>query len=321
MVTLAALLATSTLFCALARAQASYPDKPIRFVVPFTPAGSVDIIARVVGRKLEARFGVPVIVDNRTGAGGTIGTEAVAKAAPDGYTFVEGTQATHAANKALYQVLRYDPVGDFEPVHGLIAMSGIFAVRGESPFKTLKDFVDHAKTRPGQLSFSSGGVGTGGHLMNEQFQNVAGIKLMHVPYKGSAPAVADIVGGQIDAGLDFSSVMGEFIRAGRLRPLATTGQQRLGMFPDVPTFAEAGYPAATATAWVALFAPAKTPPAIVGKVQRAVADIAQSADGKKTIAEMGGVPLMLGGAELKSFVAAEGARWRDIVQKSSASAQ
>ncbi|WP_326540576.1 Bug family tripartite tricarboxylate transporter substrate binding protein [Pseudorhodoferax sp.] len=299
-------------------AQTAYPAKPVTLVVPGPPAGITDQLARLIAHKLGEQLGQQVIVDNKPGAGGNLAAETVAKAAPDGYTLLMGTQGTQATNQYLYKALRFDPDKDFVPVHTLISIPNILVVRADRPYRTVKDLVDAAAQQPGKLTASSAGNGTGTHLASEQFQTVAGVKFVHVPYKGSAPSIQDLLAGLIDLSFDYPASTLAQVQAGKLRALAVTGTSRLPALPQVPTIAEAGYPQAESTSWIGLLFPARTPAPVVERMQTEVARALQDPAVVEAIGRMGGVPLALGGARFGAFVHGERARWKATIERSGA---
>ena len=266
-------LLTACVLAALAttsHAQAdSYPDKPVTLVVPTAPAGGTDTIARLIGDGLGKILKQPFVVDNRPGANRILGSEAVARATPDGYRLLFTYAATMVVNPSLYKKLPYDPQKDFVPIAQVGRGGNLLLVRKDLPVKTIQEFVAYAKARPDKLSYCSWGAGSGGHLAMESLKKQAGLVMTHVPYKGSGPCVQDLVGGQVDAAFaDISSTV-EIVRAGRIRALANSGPSRIPMLPDVPTMTESGYPFTT-YAWYGVLAPAKTPPAVVKKLNEAV---------------------------------------------------
>ena len=243
-----------------------FPSRAIVMVVPFTPGASTDVIMRLVGQKVSESTGQPFIVDNRSGGGGTVGAAFVKEAAPNGYTLFFGHAGTHAINPAMMSKLPYDPVKDFRPVTNFMSFASVLVVPKDSPAKSVADLVALAKSKPEGLTYASQGVGSGGHLLGEMFRSKGNINLLHVPYRGGAPAIQDTVAGRAD--LLFASYItaGPFIRDGRLRMLAFTSDQRSALLPDVPTMAEAGYPGVELDYWFGVFAPIGTPDAIVAKL-------------------------------------------------------
>lgn len=297
----------------------TWPAKPITFVVPFTPGGITDNTSRLLAKILAAKLGQPVLVDNRPGAGGSIGVEWASRQPPDGYTMIYGTQGTQAANLALYKNIRYDPLKDFVPVHALSETPLILVINPNRPFKTVPELIAYAKANPGKLNFGSAGPGTGTHLTAELFQVATGIRMTHVPYKGSSPALTDLMSGNLDLMFDYPVVVTPFVQAGKLRPLAMTGKSRLTAMPELPTISELGFPRAESSAWSAVFLPAKTPPEIAKKLGDAIAEAIVEPEMLEMTEKFGSMPLKgLRGAKLSDFVKTEMVRWRDVVQKSGA---
>ncbi|KPU97749.1 ABC transporter substrate-binding protein [Variovorax paradoxus] len=314
------LAAVSALLGGPARAAGeAWPAKPITFVVPFTPGGITDNTSRVLAKIVGDKLGQPVVVDNRPGAGGSIGVEAASRQAPDGYTMIYGTQGTQAANLALYKNIRYDPVKDFVPVHAMSETPLILVINPNRPFKTVPELIAYAKANPGKLNFGSAGPGTGTHLTAELFQVATGIKMTHVPYKGSSPALTDLMAGNLDLMFDYPVVVMPFVQAGKLKPLAMTGRARLSVMPEVPTVGELGFPRAESSAWSAVFVPAKTPPEVVKKLGDAIALAIVDPEMLQVTEKFGSVPLKdLRDAKLGEFVKTEMVRWREVVQQSGA---
>jgi tripartite-type tricarboxylate transporter receptor subunit TctC len=249
----------------------TWPTKPIRLVVPFTPGGSTDILARLVGQRLYEALGQQVIIDNRPGAGGTIGMEMAARAAPDGYTMVMGHIGTLAVNPTLYAKLTYDPVKDFEPVTLLAKIPNMMAVNPAVPVKSVKELIALAKAKPGTLTYGSGGNGSAAHLATEYFKLMAKVDMIHVPYRGTAPGVTDLIAGQINMMLTGVPPLIQHVKAGKLRGIAVATAQRLPLLPELPTIAEAGVPGYEATQWYGILVPAKTPPAVVKRLYDEIA--------------------------------------------------
>jgi tripartite-type tricarboxylate transporter receptor subunit TctC len=313
---LAALLA---LFAAIPLASAqTYPAKAIKLIVPFPPAGSTDISARAVAGKLGERLGQAVVIENKPGAGGNIGTDVVAKAAPDGYTLVVGTVGTHAINAGLYSKMPYDNVKDFAPVILLSSTPNVLVVYPKLPVNSVKDVIALARSKPGEMTFASSGSGTSIHLSGELFRSMAGLQMTHIPYKGSGPMQIDLMSGQVNMSFDNLSAAMAQIKAGRLRALAVTGTSRSPMLPDVPTVAEEGLPGYEATSWNGVFAPAGTPKDIIEKLNRELNAILASPETRKFFAEQGGEA---GGGtpeQLGAFVRSETAKWSKVVKESGA---
>ncbi|MGZ5034245.1 MAG: Bug family tripartite tricarboxylate transporter substrate binding protein [Usitatibacter sp.] len=296
----------------------SYPTKPIKLIVPFPPAGSTDISARAVAGKLGERLGQPVVIENKPGAGGNIGTDVVAKAPPDGYTLIVGTVGTHAINAGLYSNMPYDNIKDFAPVILLSTTPNVLVMPTSFPAKSVQDVISMAKAKPGELTFASSGNGTSIHLSGELFNSMAGTKMQHIPYKGSAPMLIDLMSGQVNMAFDNLSASMVHIKAGKLKALATTGAQRSPALPDLPTISEAGLTGYDSTSWNAIYAPAGTPREIVDKLNREVNAILQSPETRKFFAEQGaeaggGTP-----EQLAAFTRSETVKWAKVVKDSGA---
>ena len=295
-------------------AQADWPNKAITYVVPFAVGGNTDTLARLIGQKLSTALGQPVIIENKPGAGGNIGSDFVAKAKPDGYTILGGTISSHAINPSVYPNMPYDAVKSFEPVILLGSNPLVFAVNASTPYKSLKEVLDAARARPGQLAFASPGPGTSPHLAGELLKTLTHVDITHVPYKGSGPALSDVIGGQVPIIIDTTIVLGAQIKAGKLRPLAVAYPTRLGTLPDVPTAAEAGVPGWEVVSWQAVFAPAGTPKPIVQRLNAEIAGIMKMPDVQARLAELG---VEVGGGppeQLAEFQKAEIAKWAKVVK-------
>lgn len=301
------------------QAAGDWPTKPITFIVPFTPGGITDQTSRQLAKLLSTQLNQSVVVDNRPGAGGSIGVEAGARAPADGYTLVFGTQGTQAANLALYKNVRYDPVTDFVPVHGLSETPLMLVINPSRPYKTVPELIAYAKANPGKLNFGSAGPGTGTHLTAELFQTAAGIKMTHVAYRGSSPALTDLMAGNVDLMFDYPAVVMPFIQGKKLTALAVTSKKRLASAPDVPTVGELGMPSAESTAWSAVFVPAKTPPEIVKRLGDEIAKAIVDPEMLQSTERFGSVPQIgLRDEKLGAFVKSEMVRWRAVVQQSGA---
>ncbi len=313
------MVVTGALALGSVHAAGDWPTKPITFIVPFTPGGITDQTARQLAKLLSTQFNQPVVVDNRPGAGGSIGVEAGARAPADGYTIVYGTQGTQAANLALYKNVRYDPVTDFVPVHGMSETPLMLMVNPSRPYKTVPELIAYAKANPGKLNFGSAGPGTATHLTAELFQTAAGIKMTHVPYRGSSPALTDLMAGNLDLMFDYPAVALPFVQAKKLSALAVTSKKRLTSSPDVPTVSELGLPNAESTAWSAVFVPAKTPPEIVKRLGDEIAKAIVEPEMMQSTERFGSIPQIgLRDEKLGAFVKSEMVRWRAVVQQSGA---
>jgi tripartite-type tricarboxylate transporter receptor subunit TctC len=302
---------------AIAQAPA-YPTKPIRIVVPFPPGGATDILARDVAQKLTDAWGQSVIVDNRPGAGGNIGSELVAKSAPDGYTLEMGTVGTHAINASLYAKMPYDNVKDFVPIILVAGVPNVLEVNPALPVNSVPELIAYAKANPGKLNFASSGNGTSIHLSGELFKAMAGVEMTHVPYKGSAPALQDLIAGQVQVMFDNLPPSLPQIRAGKLRALAVTSAARAPALPDVPTVAEAGLPGFEASSWFGLLAPAGTPPAIVAQINAEVGKWLATPEAKENLAKQGANAAGGTPEDFAKHIAAETAKWAKVVKASGA---
>jgi tripartite-type tricarboxylate transporter receptor subunit TctC len=269
----------------------SYPDKPVKLIVPFPPGGSTDLVARLLAEKMSLILGQQVVVDNRAGAGGTIGISAVARAEPDGYTIGMATVSTHGANPAVYTKLSYDPVKDFQPITNVMSVPSVFVVNPKLPAKSMKEFIALAKSEPGKITFASPGNGSLGHVNVEQFMDLAGIRLTHVPYKGAGQAAADALAGTVDAMTDNLPSSLPHIKSGKLRALAVLSPQRSPLLPDVPTYRELGFEAMSEGGWFGLVAPAGTPAPVVEKLMVSAHQAMQDPAFKQRTVDISGVPM------------------------------
>jgi tripartite-type tricarboxylate transporter receptor subunit TctC len=315
----ALLVLTCGTFCAdsaLAQAggAAAYPSKPIRLVVPFTPGGSTDILARAIGQKLTEAWGQPVVIDNMPGAGGSIGADKVAKAPADGYTLLMGHIGTLAVNPSLYPKLPYNPVKDFAPVAWVARVPNVLVVNPSVKATSVKELVALAKARPGQLNYGSGGNGSAANLATEYFKMQTGISLLHIPYRGTAPAMTDLLGGQIQVLFTGApAVLGQ-IKNGQLRALAVSSPQRLDALPDVPTVAEAGYKGFEADQWYGVVAPAGTPKDIVSKLNAQINQALGSSELKTRLNSEGAIATPTTPEAFGQHIVREIARWKPVIQ-------
>jgi tripartite-type tricarboxylate transporter receptor subunit TctC len=307
-----ALLAAALCGPLAASAQSDWPTKPLRMIVPFPPGGVTDIVARAVGAKLGAELGQPVVIDNKAGASGAIGAELGAKAAPDGYTLIMGNISTLAINPVTFAKLAYDPITSFDPVSMVAVQPLLIAVNPEVPAKTLAELVQLAKSRPGQLSY--GTAGSSIHLAVEQFSTQAGIRMNHVPYKGSAPAVSDLVGGQIQVLFDPFSSLYPQVSAGKVRALAISTEKRSTVAPTIPTVAEQGYAGFDVSSWQGIVVPAGTPRPIVQRLNRELAKVLASADIREKFAQFSAVPSATTPEQFGQTIREEIARWQKVAQ-------
>lgn len=301
-----------------AHAQSAYPSQPIKVIVPFPPAGGTDIVTRMVLEKIRLSTGWNLIVENKPGAGGNIGLDAVAKANPDGYTLGMGQTANLAINPSLYAKMPYDAGKAFDPVATIAGQPVVLVVNGSSKYKTLADLVNAAKAKPDTLTMASAGNGTVGHLTGEVFKRQAGIKTMHVPYKGAGPAANDLLGGQVDYYFATPQTVLAFLKAGKLRALAVSSSARLPALPDVPTIAEGGYKDFNTSDWKMLVAPAGTPHAILAKLQTEVAKALARPDTIAMLQAEGSTPVGGSSQEAIKLLTSEQQRWATVVRESNA---
>lgn len=311
-----ALTGLAMLLPAPGRSQANYPNKAIHIVVPFAPGGSTDVLARRVGDKLAAALGQPVVVDNRAGAGGVLGADFVAKSAPDGYTLLAGVTGSNAIAQALYAKLPYDVIKDFAPLSTLVTAPLVLAVNPDMKANTATEFLALAKSKPGELSFGSAGNGTSMHLTGEMYKQAADVSMVHVPYRGSAAMLTDLMSGQIQVTFGDVLVLMPQIQAGKIRALAVTSKVRHPLLPDVPTLDEAGLKGFEALSWQGLFAPAGTPPEVIEKLSAEVNKALQSPDIKDYFAAQGFIVQGSTPEAFKAFVASEVKKWTPIVKYS-----
>jgi tripartite-type tricarboxylate transporter receptor subunit TctC len=296
----------------------SYPDKPIKLVVPFAPAGATDVLARIVGQKLSEIEMQPVIVDNRAGAGGNIGSDAVAKAARDGYTLLMGAVGTHAINVSLYKKMPYDPVKDFVPVVLVATVPNVLVVPASLPVNSVKELIAYGKANPGKLNFGSSGNGTSIHLSGELFKSMTGVDMQHVPYKGSGPATVDLLSGQVQMMFDNLPSAMPNIKSGKLKALAVTSAKRSPSLPDVPTIAEAGVPGYEAPSWFGILVPKGTPPEIVAELNTDINKILAMPDTKKKFLEQGAEPAGGTPEQFAALINSEIPKWAKVVKASGA---
>ena len=301
----------------LAHAQA-WPSKPIKWVVPFAPGGTTDILARTVGEKLAIALGQPVIIENKPGAGGGVGAEFTARSAPDGYTIMGGTISTHAINASLYKDLPYDPVKDFVAITLIARVPNMLVVNPAVPAKDVKELIALLKANPNKYSFASSGNGTSQHLSGELFKSMSGTEMQHIPYKGSPPALQDVMGGQVTMTFDNITTAWTLAKAGKLRALAVTTAKRSSIAPDVPTLAESGLPGFEVGSWQGVFAPAGTPPAIVKRLNAEIVKALNLPDVREKLAGLGAEIVADSPEEFSALVKAEVVKWADVVKKSGA---
>ena len=318
---LAGLTTALALCTGLAPAADSYPSRPVTLVVPFAAGGSTDLIARIIAEKMTEDLGQTVIVENKAGAGGNIGAAAVATADPDGYTILMGTIATHALNPAIMKDMPYDPVKDFAPISLLVLVPNVLEVNPALPVKSVQELIALLKSKPGEYSYASSGIGTPLHLSGELFKSLAGVDMVHIPYRGAGPALNDVVAGQVPIMFDNLPSSTQFIKAGTLRALAVTTKTRSASFPDLPTMEEAGVPGYETYTWNALFAPAGTPQAVVDRLNASAVKAVKDPGLQPRLADLSATVVGSTADELGQHVVLELARWAPIVKASGADQQ
>ena len=299
-----------------AAAQDKWPSKPITYIVPFPAGGTTDVLGRLIGQKLGAALGQTIVIDNRGGAGGSLGSEIAARATPDGYTLLGGTISSHAINVSLYPKLGYDPIKSFQPITLIGTNPVVLVVNQASPYKSLQDVIAAAKAKK-PLNSASAGSGTSQHLALELLKAKAGIDITHIPYKGSGPAIQDVIGGQVDMMFDTSVVAGPHIESGKLRALAVTSAQRLPTLPNVPTVAESGITGLAdyeVISWQAIFAPAGTPKTVVDRLHAEIAKILNEPDMQERIAKLGMQGADMTIEQIAAFQKAEVAKWAAVIK-------
>jgi tripartite-type tricarboxylate transporter receptor subunit TctC len=296
-----------------AAAAETYPVKPVRVIAAFPPGGFVDFTARLFAIPLAASLGQQVVVDNRGGAGGIVGTELAARSPPDGYTLTVGSAGTHAVNQSLYRKLPYNVLRDFQPIARLADAPSILAVHPSLPVRSVKDLIALAQARPGDILYASAGAGTSTHLAAALFEHLARIKLVHVPYKGGGPAIIDVLGGQVPVTFGTAASVSPHTKSGRLRGLAVTGSKRSAVMPDLPTISESGLPEYEMLNWLGLFAPAGVPRAVVEKLSAEAVRIMRSPEVRQRLNAQGAEPAPLATEEFTAFVKSEVEKWAKVV--------
>jgi tripartite-type tricarboxylate transporter receptor subunit TctC len=308
------------LACFAHAAAAQYPNRPVKLVVPFPPAGATDVVGRLIAAKLGERLGQSVVVDNKPGAGGTIGSDLVAKSAPDGYTLLIATSSTHSIGPAL-QKLAYDPIRDFAPITHVANVPNVLVVSPTLAVGSVKELVALAKARPGQLNFASSGVGTIVHLNGELFKMISGTDIVHVPYKGTALSIPDVATGNIAMLFDSLASVMPHIKSGKVRPIAVNAARRQALLPDIPTLAESGMPQFDRYTWFGMFAPAGTPPEIVARLQREVVAALQAPDLLERFASVGAEPVGSTPAEFVERIRSDAQRWSEVIRAANVKVQ
>lgn len=293
----------------------AYPTKPIRMICPSAPGGTTDLTARLVAQKLTEAWGRQVVVDNRPGSGGVIGTELVAKSAPDGYTLLLGTITSHAINPALNKRLNFDPIKDFSAVSLVVSSPQLLAVNPSVPARSVKELVALAKSKPGQLNYGSAGSGNSSHLVVELFKGATGINVVHVPYKGSGPAMAAVISNEVQMIITGVVALSSHLKSGRLRGMAVTSAKRAPAFPDLPTLMESGIENFDVSSWFGVFVPAQTPKPIISKLNDEIRKMLSDAEVQKRIVDSGADPASSSPEEFTAFVRSELARWDKVVKE------
>jgi tripartite-type tricarboxylate transporter receptor subunit TctC len=297
---------------------ADYPSRPVRLVVPFSAGGTSDFLARTIAEKLGGALGQPVIIDNKPGAGGNIGSDIVAKADPDGYTLLLGTVGTHAINSSLYKKMPYDAGKDFAPVTLVAAVPNMLVVHPSLPVKSVQELIALGKAKPGTLSFASSGHGSSIHLSGEMFKSLTEVDMLHVPYKGSSPAVSDLLGGQVNMMFDNMPSSLPHVKAGKLRALAVTSATRSPAMPDLPTLAESGIKGYDAAAWFGILAPAGTPPEVVRNLNAEIIKVLKMPEVTARLSAQGAVPTTNTPEQFAAYIKSETAKWANVVKASGA---
>ena len=300
-------------------AQSAWPNKPVNLVVPFPAGGGTDAFARPLAAQFSKVTGKTLVIDNRGGAGGTVGASYAAKGAPDGYTLFMGTVGTQSINASLYKKMPFDPIKDFAPLTRVANVPNLLVANPQQPFKTVPEMIAYAKANPGKINFGSPGNGASPHLSGELFNAMAKVELTHIPYKGSAPAVTDLLGNQIAIMFDNLPSVIPHVRSGKLRAIAITTAKRSPELPDVPTIAEAGVPGYEAMSWFGLLAPAATPAPVLAKLSGALAKVLANPEVKKKIVDQGGEPVNETPAQFAAFIQSESVKWGKVVKSSGAS--
>jgi tripartite-type tricarboxylate transporter receptor subunit TctC len=295
-----------------------YPDRPVRLVVPFPAGGGADTLARIIMPRVAQTLGAPIVIDNKPGAGGNVGAEIVARAAPDGYTLLYGTNGTHAINQTLYANLRFDPVRDFAPISRMTVIAALLVVNPDFPAYSVGELIRYAKAHPGAVNFASAGNGTTSHLAGELFRTMADIDIVHIPYRGGALAMMDVVGGQVQMMIDVMPNAYPLAKSGKVRGLAITTARRFPAAAEFPTMAESGVPGYEVSAWDAIFAPAGTPVRIIERVNAAIRRALADPEVAESLLKHGAVPVPGTPNELAQHIAAEAEKWAKVVRQSGA---
>jgi tripartite-type tricarboxylate transporter receptor subunit TctC len=292
----------------------TWPSRPVKMVVPFAAGGTTDVLARLVAAKLSEEMGQQFIVENKAGAGGNIATDYVAKSDPDGYTFIVGTPGTHAINKFVFKNMSYDPINDIAPVIVIARVPNLFSVTNSLPVKSVAEFIALAKSKPGELFYATPGLGSTAHVSTELFKSMTGVDIVHVPYKGSAPALTDLIAGRVHLTIDNLPASQPFAEAGSIRPIAVSTATRWPLLPEIPTIAEAGVPGYEAASWFTVGAPAKTPKEIIVKLNASIDKYIKTEDGIARMRKLGAEPAGGSPEEMQAYVLAETEKWGKVAK-------
>ena len=293
----------------------TYPEKPITLIIPYTAAGITDSSGRLIAKKLSERLGQPIVIDNRPGAGGAVGAEYAAKAKPDGYTLFMGTRGTQVTNAMIQKDVKIPPASDFASVYAFIDAATVIVVRNDAPYKTLPELVAYAKANPGKISYATAGNGTAANLTGELFQVVAGIQMTHIPYRGSAPAIQDLLSGAVPVAFDYPITTASYIKSDRLKALAVVYGERIKSLPDVPTAAEVGIKGAESSSWMGIFAPVRTQKSIIDRLSKEMDVVMQDPDVQQKIVDMGAIPLRADSHVLDKMIEDDQKRWTEVLKK------
>ncbi len=310
--------AVSALMCSFGALASNYPTKPIRMIVPFAAGGTSDTIARVLSDKMSQQLNVPVVVENKAGAGGNIGSELVARSDPDGYTMLMGTVATHGINASLYKNIAFDPVKDFKPITLIASTPSVLLINPSVPATSVKQLIEYAKANPGKLNFGSSGNGSSHHLAGELFNAMAGTQMKHIPYRGTSAAQTDLVGGQIQVLFDTLPAAMPLLKGGKVKALAVSSAQRDPALPDLPTISEAGVKGYEVGSWYGLLFPANTPDEIVNRISTTVTDIIKTPEITTRLRDLGATPVASSPAQFASHIASEQAKWASVIKQAGA---
>lgn len=297
-----------------ARAADPWPARPVKFVVPFAPGGTTDILARLVAQKMSEDYGQQFVVENKAGAGGNIAAEFVAKAEPDGYTFIVGTPGTHSINQFVFKTMGYDQVKDIAPVIVIARVPNLFSVTNSLPVKSVAEFIAYAKSKPGELLYATPGLGSTAHVSTELFKSMTGVQMTHVPYKGSAPALTDLIAGRVHLTIDNLPASQAHAEAGAIRAIAVSTAKRWPLLPDLPTIAEAGVPGYEAASWFTIGAPAKTAPEIIAKLNASVDKYLKTDDAVARLRKLGAEPAGGSPEEMRAYIASETEKWGKVAK-------